>query len=75
MELTTTARYICFTTAWSHMARANISLDGVALKEVDDIIEASKPKYRNRSHFFQVAAEKLIAEEAEAKRETPLGFA
>jgi len=48
------------------MARANISLDGVALKEVDDIIEASKPKYRNRSHFFQVAAEKLIAEEARA---------
>jgi len=46
------------------MATANVSLENVTLQEIDGIIKACKPKYRNRSHFFQVAVENLLAEEA-----------
>lgn len=45
------------------MANANISIDEIILKEIDDIVDSTS-KYRNRSHFFQVAAENLIANEA-----------
>jgi len=48
----------------ARMATANVSLENVTLQEIDGIIKASKPKYRNRSHFFQVAVENLLAEEA-----------
>jgi metal-responsive CopG/Arc/MetJ family transcriptional regulator len=47
------------------MANANISLDEIILKEIDDIVDSTS-KYRNRSHFFQVAAENLLEEEARA---------
>lgn len=45
------------------MANPSINIPDVLLKEIDDIVDASS-RYRNRSHFIQIAAENLIAEEA-----------
>ena len=57
------------------MANANISLDEIILKEIDDIVDSTS-KYRNRSHFFQVAAEKEVARAKRAIAQgEPLDFA
>lgn len=47
----------------SELKPTTANLPDVLVKEIDDIVAASS-KYRSRSHFFQVAAERLVAEEA-----------
>jgi metal-responsive CopG/Arc/MetJ family transcriptional regulator len=49
----------------SELKPTTANLPDVLVKEIDDIVAASS-KYRSRSHFFQVAAERLVAEEARA---------
>jgi metal-responsive CopG/Arc/MetJ family transcriptional regulator len=47
------------------MANPCINIPDPLLNEIDSIVEATS-KYRSRSHFLQIAAENLVAEEARA---------
>jgi metal-responsive CopG/Arc/MetJ family transcriptional regulator len=42
-------------------AKTGISIDETVMEDVEKLVATGK--YRNKSHFFELAARKLIAEE------------